>query len=111
MILIAMDEERGPQLYKTDPAGYFCGYKATSVGVKQVEANNYLEKKIRKKPQWNYTETVEVSCVKANDQCFIQRVGFPTLMLSFPLSSFVVYFVLLSHPNGIRPFIYLPLKQ
>ena len=61
MILVAMDEERGPQLYKTDPAGYFCGYKATSVGVKQVEANNYLEKKIRKKPQWNYTETVEVS--------------------------------------------------
>ena len=61
MILIALDEERGPQLYKTDPAGYFCGYKATSVGVKQVEANNYLEKKIRKKPQWNYIETVEVS--------------------------------------------------
>ena len=61
MILVAFDEERGPQLYKTDPAGYFCGYKATSVGVKQVEANNYLEKKIRKKPQWNYIETVEVS--------------------------------------------------
>ena len=64
MILVAIDEERGPQLYKTDPAGYFCGYKATSVGVKQVEANNYLEKKIRKKPQWNYTETVEVNGVK-----------------------------------------------
>ena len=60
MILISIDEERGPQLYKTDPAGYYCGYKAISVGVKQMEANNYLEKKVRKKPQWNYIEAVEV---------------------------------------------------
>ena len=67
MILISMDEERGPQLYKTDPAGYFCGYKATSVGVKQMEANNYLEKKVRKKPQWSYIEAVEVSGVLSLD--------------------------------------------
>ena len=60
-ILIAFDDERGPQLYKADPAGYFCGYKATSAGVKQTEANNYLEKKVRKKPVWNYPETVDVS--------------------------------------------------
>ena len=26
-ILIAIDEERGPQLFKVDPAGYFVGYK------------------------------------------------------------------------------------
>ena len=60
MILISFDDEKGPQVYKTDPAGYYCGYKATSVGVKQTEANNYMEKKIRKKPSWNYIETVEV---------------------------------------------------
>ena len=60
MVLIAYDDENGPQVYKTDPAGYYCGYKATSVGVKQTEANNYLEKKIRKKPQWSFIETVEV---------------------------------------------------
>ena len=31
-ILCAIDEERGPQLFKTDPAGYFVGYKATAAG-------------------------------------------------------------------------------
>ena len=66
MILISFDDEKGPQVYKTDPAGYYCGYKATSVGVKQTEANNYMEKKIRKKPSWNYIETVEVG----NNECF-----------------------------------------
>ena len=60
MILISYDDERGPQLYKSDPAGYYCGYHAVSVGVKQTEANNYLEKKIRKKPSWSYLETVNV---------------------------------------------------
>jgi len=61
MILVSIDEDRGPQVYKTDPAGYYCGYKATSAGAKQTEANNYLEKKVRKKPQWTYTQTVDVS--------------------------------------------------
>jgi len=64
MILISFDDEKGPQVYKTDPAGYYCGYKATSVGVKQTEANNYMEKKIRKKPSWSYIETVEVGSWK-----------------------------------------------
>lgn len=61
MILIAVDSDKGPQVYKTDPAGYYCGYKATSVGVKQTEANNYMEKKIRKNPSWTYEEAVEVA--------------------------------------------------
>ena len=28
-MLIGIDEERGPQLYKVDPAGYFVGYKVS----------------------------------------------------------------------------------
>ena len=26
-MLIAIDEEKGPQLFKVDPAGYYIGYK------------------------------------------------------------------------------------
>merc|ERR1712038_718516 len=61
MILIAIDEDNGPQLYKTDPAGYFCGYKATSAGVKQLESNSFLEKKIKKKSDFTFDETMEVA--------------------------------------------------
>ena len=61
MIMVAYDEELGPQVYKTDPAGYYCGYKATAAGVKQLEAHSHLEKKIKKKHDYNFNETVEVN--------------------------------------------------
>lgn len=60
MILVGIDDEKGPQLYKTDPAGYYCGFKGCSVGVKQTEANSFLEKKIKKKHAWTQSETIEV---------------------------------------------------
>lgn len=63
-MLIAYDDIRGPQLYKADPAGYYCGYKAASVGVKQTEANSYLEKKFKKKPDLEHDEAIQVmNCV------------------------------------------------
>ena len=61
MILIGMDDQSGPQLFKTDPAGYYCGYKATAAGVKQLESNSFLEKKIKKKADFTFEEAVEVS--------------------------------------------------
>lgn len=45
MILIAIDEEQGPQVYKNDPTGYNSCIKATTTGVKQVELTSILEKK------------------------------------------------------------------
>lgn len=42
MILIGPDDERGPQVFKLDPAGYFVGFKAVASGQKQTEATNYV---------------------------------------------------------------------
>ena len=47
IILIGVDEDKGPQLFKVDPAGHYYGYKACAAGVKEQEATNSLEKKVR----------------------------------------------------------------
>lgn len=44
MMLGSIDDEKGPQLYKVDPAGHYLGYKATAAGVKEQDAANSLEK-------------------------------------------------------------------
>jgi len=48
MILIGLDENSAPALFKLDPAGFYVGFKATSSGTKQTEATNYLEKVYKK---------------------------------------------------------------
>ena len=44
MVLIGLDDETGPQVFKLDPAGYFVGYKATAAGQKQTEAINFVSR-------------------------------------------------------------------
>jgi 20S proteasome alpha/beta subunit len=53
MILIAYDDEKGPLLYKTDPAGTYMGFRATAAGPKSQEAHNYLEKQYKKTGRLN----------------------------------------------------------
>ncbi|KAH9652751.1 proteasome subunit alpha type-6 [Citrus sinensis] len=53
--------EKGPQLYKCDPAGHFFGHKATSAGLKEQEAINFLEKKMKNDPAFSYEETVQTA--------------------------------------------------
>uniref|UniRef100_A0A8C9UVC6 Proteasome subunit alpha type-6 n=1 Tax=Spermophilus dauricus TaxID=99837 RepID=A0A8C9UVC6_SPEDA len=61
MILIVIGEEQVPQVYKCDPAGYYCGFKATAAGVKQTESTSFLEKKVKKKFDWTFEQTVETA--------------------------------------------------
>jgi 20S proteasome subunit alpha 1 len=46
-VFIGIDEEVGPQLFATDPSGVTLGYKALSVGAKDQEAKNMLEKRLK----------------------------------------------------------------
>ncbi|KAI8912785.1 nucleophile aminohydrolase [Gorgonomyces haynaldii] len=61
MILIGYDDEKGPLLYKSDPAGYYAGYKATTAGAKHQEGVNFLEKKLKKTPALNFDDTLELA--------------------------------------------------
>jgi len=65
MVLIAYDADKGACVYKTDPAGYYCGFRAIAVGVKQTEANSYLEKKLKKRSDFNEEEAIQlaISCL------------------------------------------------
>ena len=73
MVLIAYDEQNGPCVYKADPAGYFCAYRAVSVGAKQTEANSFLEKKFKKRSDYSHDEAVQVRFL-ASSNAFL-KVG------------------------------------
>jgi len=60
-MLIGIDEERGPQLFKVDPAGYYVGYKAASAGAKDQEADNFLEKKVKGMAELSLEEAVQTA--------------------------------------------------
>ena len=60
-MVLGIDEESGPQLFKCDPAGHYVGYKATSAGLKEQEAINFLEKKMKNDPAFSYEEAVQTA--------------------------------------------------
>jgi 20S proteasome subunit alpha 1 len=67
MIFVGVDDEKGPQCFKVDPAGHFLGYKATAAGVKEQEAVNHLEKKVKATPDMDDGATVElaITCLQS----------------------------------------------
>ncbi|VDK80637.1 unnamed protein product [Litomosoides sigmodontis] len=61
MLLISYDDEEGPQIFRVDPAGYYRGMRGVGVGVKQQPANSFLEKKLKKKTDYDYEGTVQLA--------------------------------------------------
>lgn len=61
MIIAGVDEEKGPQLMRVDPAGSFLGYKGTAAGVKEQAAMNFLEKKLKDGCTTNLKDTIELA--------------------------------------------------
>merc|ERR1712232_934382 len=55
---LAIDDEKGPQLFQCDPAGYYAGYKGCAAGAKESEAQNTLEKVVKK--HQNLTESATI---------------------------------------------------
>ena len=60
-ILVAVDDEDGPQVFKIDPAGQFFGYKACASGVKMEAAQNFFEKKVKGGTETSTDETIRLA--------------------------------------------------
>merc|ERR1712085_58712 len=43
LLIVGVDDEKGPQVLKVDPAGHFLPFKGTASGAKEQEATNFLE--------------------------------------------------------------------
>lgn len=61
IILIGVDDERGPQVYKIDPAGQFLSYKSVAIGKSEADAMNFLEKRVADLPTLDENGTVELA--------------------------------------------------
>lgn len=60
-LLFTFDDEKGPQLFKIDPAGHFMGYKATATGEKEQSATNHLEREFKKKVELSVDDNIKVA--------------------------------------------------
>ncbi|KAL4713102.1 hypothetical protein ACJJTC_004488 [Scirpophaga incertulas] len=61
MMMIAYDAETGPSVYKTDPSGYYCAYRAAAAGAKATDAAALLEKKLRKRSELSTDDAVQLA--------------------------------------------------
>lgn len=61
MLLVGVDEEKGTQIFKVDPAGHFLPYFGAAAGNKEQEAINFLEKRVDNISNYTYEEVVRVA--------------------------------------------------
>lgn len=61
MLLIGIDDEKGAQVFKVDPAGHYLPYKASATGKYEADAMNYLEKKVSELELLDENGTIEMA--------------------------------------------------
>ncbi len=61
MLFIGVDDEKGAQVFKVDPAGHFLPYKAVATGKFEPEAMNFLEKRVAEFGSLDENNTVEMA--------------------------------------------------
>lgn len=61
MLIIGIDDEKGTQCFKVDPAGHFLPYKAVATGKSEAEAMNHLEKKVDDMKSLTEDQTIEMA--------------------------------------------------
>mmetsp|Transcript_14745 Transcript_14745/g.21559 ORF Transcript_14745/g.21559 Transcript_14745/m.21559 type:complete len:248 (-) Transcript_14745:456-1199(-) len=60
-LLIGVDDERGPQVFKVDCAGHYLPFYAAASGAKEQEAVNFLEKKVDDMKGYDLDQTVRAA--------------------------------------------------
>jgi 20S proteasome subunit alpha 1 len=60
-ILIGVDDEKGPQVFKVDCAGHYLPFFGTASGSKEQEAMNFLEKKAEERKDYDTDQTVRTA--------------------------------------------------
>ena len=59
--LIGFDDERGPQLFRIDPAGQFFSYHAIATGSRDNDAMNYFERIVDDLSGYNTDQMVQAA--------------------------------------------------
>jgi len=60
-LLIGVDDEKGPQVFKVDCAGHYLPFFAAASGMKEQEAVNFLEKRVEAMKEYDADETVRTA--------------------------------------------------
>jgi len=60
-LMIGVDDEKGPVVYKVDCAGHYLPFLATAAGPKEQEAMNFLEKRVDDMPNMDSDQAVRTA--------------------------------------------------
>jgi len=67
IMFMSIDDEKGPSLFQVDPSGHYIGFRAAAAGAKEQEANNALEKIVKKKADMKEADCIQqaIGCLQA----------------------------------------------